>query len=91
MTSIEKAIRKKYDLSLPAMRVLKLLYALKDRPNCCISFKYIKSLCKIARTYEVADILYNLSLQKLIDVKLIASGWITHVKLSDELVKDLEQ
>lgn len=74
MTSTEKAIRKKYDLSIPTMRVIKLLYALKDRPNCCISFKYIKSLCKIARTYEVADILYNLSLLKLIDVKLIASG-----------------
>lgn len=74
MISTEKAIRKKYDLSLPTMRVIKLLYTVKDRPNCCISFKYIKNVCKIARTYEVADILYNLSLLKLIDVKLIASG-----------------
>lgn len=74
MTSIEKAIKKKYDLSLPTMRVLKFLYTVKDRPNCCISFKYIKNVCKIARTYEVADILYNLSLLNLIEVKLIASG-----------------
>ena len=74
MTSTEKAIRKKYDLSIPTMRVIKLLYTFKDKPNCCISFTYIKNVCKIARTYEVADILYNLSLLKLIDVKLIASG-----------------